>query len=312
MFDGPVADHLLQILAALRDTNYRFTAVTPATHARILRRDGGREARDLRDVFGWSRPFRRDTLPAAMLAMLERAGRLERLPGEMLKSGIRVSSLDDLLLIHSAYPTDDAHSVFFGPDTYRFARFIASELEDAPPPRRIVDIGGGTGAGALVAARRFPEARVTVTDINPDALRLAAVNAAHAGAAIETVLGSGLEGVEGALDLILANPPFIMDAEARAYRHGGGMHGAELSLQWALSAAERLAPGGRFLLYTGVAIVDGEDGLRAALEARLPALGCTIRYAELDPDIFGEELDEPAYADVERIAAVGAVITRPS
>jgi hypothetical protein len=28
------------------------------------------------------------------------------------------------------------------------------------------------------------------------------------------------------------------------------------------------------------------------------------RYEELDPDVFGDELDRPAYAAVERIAAV--------
>ena len=88
------------------------------------------------------------------------------------------------------------------------------------------------------------------------------------------------------------------------------MHGAALSLDWALAAAGRLAAGGRLLLYTGSAIVGGEDRLEAALRARLPALGCTLRYAELDPDIFGEQLDEPGYEDVERIAAVGAVIVR--
>jgi hypothetical protein len=37
-----------------------------------------------------------------------------------------------------------------------------------------------------------------------------------------------------------------------------------------------------------------------------------IAYREVDPDIFGEELGTPAYADVERLAAVVAVITRAS
>jgi hypothetical protein len=64
------------------------------------------------------------------------------------------------------------------------------------------------------------------------------------------------------------------------------------------------------LLYTGVAIVDGRDELREALADQLPALGCTLRYRELDPDVFGEELVKPAYAEVERIAAIGAVVER--
>jgi hypothetical protein len=88
------------------------------------------------------------------------------------------------------------------------------------------------------------------------------------------------------------------------------MHGARISFDWTLSAAERLAPGGRVLLYTGVAIVDGRDEFREALEAALPDLGCTVRYRELDPDVFGEELEKPAYRQVERIAAIGAVVER--
>ena len=88
------------------------------------------------------------------------------------------------------------------------------------------------------------------------------------------------------------------------------MHGARLSFDWAVAAAGRLTPGGRLLLYTGSAIVDGSDGLRDALAARSEALDCTLDYREIDPDIFGEELDEPPYADVERIAAVGVILTK--
>ena len=84
--------------------------------------------------------------------------------------------------------------------------------------------------------------------------------------------------------------------------------GSRLSLDWAMEGAQRLAPGGRMLLYTGSAIVGGHDALREALERDLPRIGCTLRYREIDPDIFGEELERPAYAQVERIAAVGAVI----
>jgi hypothetical protein len=37
-----------------------------------------------------------------------------------------------------------------------------------------------------------------------------------------------------------------------------------------------------------------------------------MAYGELDPDVFGEELDTPAYACAERIAAVGLVVQRPA
>jgi hypothetical protein len=102
----------------------------------------------------------------------------------------------------------------------------------------------------------------------------------------------------------------IEEDGARAYRDGGDMHGAGLALDWALTAARRLSPGGQMLLYTGAAIVDGRDALRKALELELPALGCGLDYVELDPDVFGEELERPAYQDVERIAVVAATILK--
>ena len=86
------------------------------------------------------------------------------------------------------------------------------------------------------------------------------------------------------------------------------MHGAALSLDWARQAAVRLQRGGAFLLYTGSAIVDGEDRFKAAL---LETLGdFDVSYRELDPDVFGEELEREDYADVERIAVVGAVAVK--
>jgi methylase of polypeptide subunit release factors len=244
-----------------------------------------------------------------MLERLEAAELVEPADG-LLKSRVRVSRVHGKLFVHSAYPTQDEDAVFLGPDTYRFADFVRDELARVPDVRRLVDIGAGAGVGAITAASLVPGARLTLLDINAGALRIAGVNAKHAGLEVELIEGEGIADVSGLLDLAIANPPYIMDEEDRAYRDGGGMHGAQMSLDWALAAAHRLEPGGRMLLYTGVAIVEGRDELREALERELPGLGCSLRYREIDPDIFGEELEKPAYADVERIAAVGAVIVR--
>ena len=173
-----------------------------------------------------------------------------------------------------------------------------------------MDIGAGAGVGAITAAALLPDARLTLLDINPAALRLAEVNARHAGLNVELVEGGEIDDVPGSIDLAVANPPYIMDPADRTYRNGGGMHGARISLDWAIAAARRLEPGGRMLLYTGVAIVDGRDELREALEREVPSNGCTLRYRELDPDVFGEELAKPCYSNVERIAAIGAVIEK--
>jgi hypothetical protein len=90
------------------------------------------------------------------------------------------------------------------------------------------------------------------------------------------------------------------------------MIGARLSLDWAVEGARKLAPGGTMLLYTGSPIVAGEDALLTAMADAVDEAGCTLSYQELDPDIFGEELDNAAYAEakVERIAAIGAVIRK--
>jgi hypothetical protein len=50
-------------------------------------------------------------------------------------------------------------------------------------------------------------------------------------------------------------------------------------------------------------VVDGEHVLWRKLAPLLE--GARLEYVELDPDVFGEELERPAYASVERIAVVG-------
>ena len=302
-------DGLVALLERLKSIGYRFVPPTPETHRRVVARLDKARAGDLRDIFGWSRPFAREALSPDLFDLLERADMVRGVDGQF-RSEVRVATVGDSLLLHSAYPTGSRDSVFLGPDSYRFVRFLDRELAGAPIVRRLVDIGAGSGVGAILAARHLPGARLVLTDINPLALRFARLNARHNKVAIEALEGSGVDPVDGEIELAITNPPFIVDPASRAYRDGGDRHGAALSLDWTLAAAAKLTPGGRVLLYTGSAIVGGEDRLEAALREKLPRLGCTLRYAELDPDIFGEQLDEPGYEDVERIAAVGAVVVR--
>lgn len=300
---------LIDLLRALR---YSFVTPTPLTHARVLaRKDAG--ARDLRDVFGWSLPFHPAVMPEEIVRLLDMGGALDR-RGDLLSSSVRVSTLGDDYFLHSAFPTTAQDSVFFGPDSYRFSDFLRAELPRLAPRKHVVDIGTGAGVGAIAAARCLPEGYITLTDINRAALRLAAINWMANDFPFGGVMfkqGDGLLNVgdpERPIDCIIANPPYIADPAHRAYRDGGGMHGAAVSLAWARAAAERLTRGGAFLLYTGSAIVNGEDRLRTALFETLRNFDVT--YREIDPDVFGEELERADYADVERIAVVGVVAVR--
>jgi hypothetical protein len=151
-----------------------------------------------------------------------------------------------------------------------------------------------------------------MTDVNPLALRFARINAAAAGVGAETFECSSLDLIQGELDIVTANPPYIIDPECRLYRNGGAMHGGQVSLDMARMALGRLAPAGRLILYTGSAVIDGQDALKCALYKESEARGYSIAYRELDPDVFGEELEKAAYRDVERIALIAAVVTRPA
>lgn len=308
----PRADAALRRLGlALKNAGYRFTTVTPATHERVNRRPGNTLGRNLRDVLGWSRPFGPGVLPDDIVALMDDAGVLER-DGDTWRSLIRCSTYDDELFVHSAFPTVMPDAVFFGPDTYRTADAAVAHLRSrGRAPRRVVDVGCGTGAVAITVAKRVPEAEVLAVDINPAALRFARVNAALAGRRIHACRSDLLAGVDGEFDLIVSNPPFMIDPDGRTYRDGGGPHGHDLALAIVDAAVQRLAPGGSLVLFSGTGIVDGRDPLLEAGAARLAGTDLRWAYREVDPDIYSENLDDPAYSHAERIAVAVLTATRP-
>ncbi|MES2954448.1 MAG: class I SAM-dependent methyltransferase [Pseudomonadota bacterium] len=306
-FDGA----LKALLQHLREQAYEFTTVTPLTHARVLVNRQGMVATSLRDVFGWSLPFAPPVASDDLFELLLNSGVIVR-EGNLYRSRVRVSSFDGDLFVHSAFPTLANDAVFFGPDTCRFLNLIGEHLPVAAAgrPLRIADVGCGSGAGGIMAARLRVGAQVTLNDINPLALRYAGINAASARVDVALAPGDALSAVTGDFDVVLSNPPYLEDDAGRAYRHGGGDLGRALSVKIGAQALQRLLPGGRLILYTGVAIVDGVDHFIREMEPFLGQAGCTYTYAEIDPDVFGEELERPVYRQADRIAAVGLVAVK--
>lgn len=80
---------------------------------------------------------------------------------------------------------------------------------------RIVDVGTGSGCIALALASAFPEATVIAVDLSPDALSLARENAAKLGLAerVQFIESDLLSNVEGPIDLLVANLPYIPTSE---------------------------------------------------------------------------------------------------
>jgi SAM-dependent methyltransferase len=291
----------------LASQHYQFTTVSPATHARMLQRNGTRIGISLRDIFGWNLPFSVGTLPHAALELMRLGGLVTERDG-LLRSAVRFATLGDRLYAHDAFPTTAPDSVFFGPDTYRF---VAAMRRHLLPCDLLVDLCCGSGAGGLEASLDRAE-RVVLADINPKALAFAAANRLLARDRT-TLLQQGdlLEGIDERPDAIIANPPYFADPLERVFRDGGGDLGTGLSLRIVREALAHLAPGGQLLLYTGTPVIGGVDLFAAAALPLAYAARANVIYEEIDPDIFGDELENPAYRAVERIAAVVLSLTMP-
>jgi len=298
---------LLDIARALERLNYHFVSVTPETRRRVLARRGGGEAlsQDLRDVFGWNLPFDATLLPPGLLDTMLRAEIVDTSAG-MMRSSVGFSTCMGRLFVRSAAPTTAKDAVFFGPDTYRFCAFL-KQMNAAHG--HLVDIGCGSGAGGLVLAENVTT--VTLTDINERALAYARINALLAGCEVNLVESNVLESVHGRIDTIVANPPYLQDSLGRQYRHGGGSHGEALGLRIVEQAVESLRPNGVLLLYTGAPIIAGRDSFWEQAKPILARRHARTHYSEIDPDIFGEELELPANEGVERFAAVGLCARMP-
>ncbi len=302
---------LLTLGLELKRGGYRFTSVTPATHHRVIARKPSSPP-NRQDVFGWSRSFGIGAVPTHHIELLGAAGELAQ-SGSMLQSRVRFSTLADQIFVHSAYPTEEPNAVFFGPDTYRFTRLVRQTLPQVQGPLRLLDIGAGSGAGGLHAASLRPDvfSTIVLSDINRRAVRFSRINALLNGIPNVDVIESNLfEQLGGYFDVIIANPPYLIDPLKRVYRHGGGALGAEISLDIAKQAIDHLAAAGRLILYTGSAIVNGVDEFYNSLCPILTKADLRFHYEEIDPDIFGEELDHRPYDRADRIAAVSLVVDR--
>lgn len=284
-------------------------------------RPENRWGKTLTDILGWSRPFciNNVSIDHEILISMQNAEilvqheNLDVNKGEIWQSLVRVSSLDDELFFHSAYPTTASDSIFFGPDTYRFVRAIKTLIKSRPsniPVRRAIDIGCGAGPGAILMAKAYPQAEIFAGDINDAALRITQINACLARVELTACKSDILKNVDGDFDLIVSNPPYLVDPSKRRYRHGGGALGSALSLDILNESIERLAPEGTLLLYTGSPIVHGNDIFYNDVKTILQGKNLCWSYEEMDPDVFGEELLCEAYSQTDRIAAIVLIVTK--
>jgi ribosomal protein L3 glutamine methyltransferase len=134
----------------------------------------------------------------------------------------------------------------------------------ASSPRHIVDVCCGGGSLGIVAATCFPEATVTLSDLDSQALSLAAENVRFndLGSRVFCVQADLLAALAaGSVDLILSNPPYVSAAEMRdlpaEYEHEPRValeaeaEGTALALQVLRTAASLLSSEGLLILEVG-------------------------------------------------------------
>jgi release factor glutamine methyltransferase len=106
----------------------------------------------------------------------------------------------------------DARALVPRPETEVVVERCLALLDGVDRPR-VADVGTGTGAIALALKHERPDAIVVGTDTSPEALALAHENAAANELEGELVQADLREGVEGPFDLVVSNPPYVVEAE---------------------------------------------------------------------------------------------------
>jgi release factor glutamine methyltransferase len=84
---------------------------------------------------------------------------------------------------------------------------------DLPQGARVADVGTGSGAVALALKAERPDLQLIATDASAAALEVARRNARHLGLEVELLEGDLLEPVDGHLDAVLSNPPYVAEHE---------------------------------------------------------------------------------------------------
>lgn len=91
------------------------------------------------------------------------------------------------------------------PETETLVDRVLRLLDEAP--KRVIDVGTGSGAIALALKSHRPGWAVTASDISPQALALARENAATHGLDIDFIEADGVP--PGDWDVLIANPPYV-------------------------------------------------------------------------------------------------------
>lgn len=90
---------------------------------------------------------------------------------------------------------------------------LVEAVLDLARGQRVVDVGTGSGAVALALKTERPDLQITATDTSAAALEVARGNAQRLGLDVEFLHGDLLEPVQGRIDAVVSNPPYVTTGE---------------------------------------------------------------------------------------------------
>jgi release factor glutamine methyltransferase len=171
------------------------------------------------------------------------------------------------------------------PDTETVVEFALEIVRaSSASPKRIADIGTGTGAILLALLHELPDAFGVGTDISLNALETARRNAADLGLTSRAgfIACNYAAALNGPFELIVSNPPYIptravagLAIEVRDFDPlaalDGGADGLDAYRALIPQAADSLAPGGAL-------VVEGGQGQAPQIEALMTAANLTVHY----------------------------------
>jgi release factor glutamine methyltransferase len=144
----------------------------------------------------------------------------------------------------------------------------STALELLPENPRVIDMCCGSGNLACAIASLKPDARVWASDLTDACVALARRNALHTGLAarltiVQGDLFAGLKGLEGTIDAVVCNPPYISQAKLAGERAAllenepreafdGGPYGLSIHQRVIKEALPFLKPGGHLLFEIGL------------------------------------------------------------
>jgi release factor glutamine methyltransferase len=159
----------------------------------------------------------------------------------------------------------------FNPTLFHTSVALIAQLDSVPvgPGMAILDMGTGSGVGAIAAARRG--ARVVAVDISPEAVRCARINVLlnRLEDRIEVRRGDLFEPVQGErFDLVLFNPPFYTGTPHAMWEYA--WRSEDALARFARDLPTVLSPSGRALLVVSSTTAGVDEALaRTQFESQL-------------------------------------------